>query len=143
MDGLSGAANIIGIAVPALYATRLLLDDINNVVKAPETITSLRQDLESVEKALAALNALPITEFELLGQEVFDETKPMFDLCTKACDKFRVDLHRWTKHSEDGKLSWLDRVNVGFFKQKRIKSLIGQLQNCKLTVNMVITVAIL
>jgi hypothetical protein len=40
-------------------------------------------------------------------------------------------------------MSWRDRANVGFFKQQRIKSLSDQLQNCKMTVNAVVSIATL
>ncbi|KAF2174723.1 hypothetical protein K469DRAFT_613557, partial [Zopfia rhizophila CBS 207.26] len=50
-------------------------------------------------------------------------------------------LQRWTRHSEDGKLAWQDRANIGFFKQGEIKTMSEQLQNCKVTINSVVSIA--
>ena len=41
MDGVSAAASIVGLLVPAAHAGRILLDDINKVLGAPEAITSI------------------------------------------------------------------------------------------------------
>ncbi len=38
---------------------------------------------------------------------------------------------------DNGKLSWLEKVKVGFFKQKRISALSAQLQNWKITIDQV------
>jgi Fungal N-terminal domain of STAND proteins len=134
-DPLSAAASIVGLTVPALHGVRLLLDDIQNIVDAPKAVASLKEDLLSVDMAIEALKALQSSEWELLGQDVTKESKFAVSTCTLACDRFRNDLQRWTKHSEDGKMSWQDRANVGFFRQHKIKSLSEQLQNCKITVN--------
>lgn len=142
-EPLSTAATVVGIAVPALHGTRLLLDDIQKIVDAPKAVATLKEDLRSVDMALEALKAVHRSEWESLGQEVVGESKFAITTCTKACDTFRNDLQRWTRHSDDGKLSWRDRANVGFFKQERIKSLSEQLQNCKITVNTTVSVATL
>jgi hypothetical protein len=142
-DPLSAAASIIGIVVPALHATRLLFDDIQNIAEAPKAVASLEEDLRSVQLALQALKAVDSPDWEQLGQEVVDESKFTITTCTSACDQFKNDLRHWTKHSDNGKLSWRDRANVGFFKQQRIKSLSGKLQACKMTINTTVNIATL
>jgi hypothetical protein len=143
MDGVSAAASIVALLVPAAHAARTLLDDINKVLGAPEAITSIAQDIESLKKALAALDTVPPADLDLLGPEVVTEIKSALNLCNQACLKFIADLRRWTKHLDDGKLSWLEKVKVGFFKQKRINALSAQLQNWKITIDQVVSVAIL
>ena len=142
-DPLSTAASVVGIAVPALHGARLLLDDIQNIVDAPKAVATLKEDLRAVDIVLEELKAVHSSEWESLGQEVVDGSKFAINTCAKACDIFRNDLQRWTRHSEDGKLAWRDRANVGFFKQQRIKSLCEQLQNCKITVGTTVSVATL
>ena len=142
-DPLSTAANVVGVTVPALYCARLLLDDIQNIVDAPKAVATLKEDLRAVDMALEALKAVHNSELESLGQKVVEESKFAISTCAKACDTFRNDLQHWTRHSEDGKLAWRDRANVGFFKQQRIKSLCQQLQNCKITVGTTVSVATL
>jgi hypothetical protein len=142
-DPLSVAAGIVGVTVPALHGTRLLLDDIQGIIDAPKAVESLKADLLSVDMALKSLQSVNDLEWKSLGGTVANESKVAISACTRACDMFRVDLQRWTRRSEEGKLSWQDRANVGFFKQRRIKSTSEQLQSCKLTINSVIGVATL
>ncbi|KIM96939.1 hypothetical protein OIDMADRAFT_58488 [Oidiodendron maius Zn] len=131
MDGVSAAASIAGLVVTAAHATRILLNDINSILEALETITLIRQDLESLKNALAALDTVPPVDLDLLGPEVVIEIKSALNLCNYAC------------HLDDGKLLWLEKVKVGFFKQKRIDALSAQLQNWKLTIDQVVNMATL
>jgi hypothetical protein len=142
-EPLSVAASIVGVTVPALHGTRLLLDDLQGIIDAPKTVESLKEDLRSVDLALKSLQAVHDSEWKSLGETVADESKVAINSCTRACNTFRADLQRWTRHSEEGKLSWKDRANVGFFKQRQIKSTSEQLQTCKLTINLVVGIATL
>jgi hypothetical protein len=143
MDGVSAAASIVGLVVPAAHAARILLDNINSILGAPETIILIRQDLESLKKVLADLDTVPPVDLDLLGPEVVIKIKSALNLCNQACVKFSADLRRWTRHLDDGKLSWLEKVKVGFFKQKRINALSAQLQNWKLIIGQVVNMATL
>jgi hypothetical protein len=142
-EPLSVAASIVGVTVPALHGTRLLLDDLQGIIDAPKSVESLKEDLRSVDLALKSLQAVHDSEWKSLGGTVSDESKVVISSCTRACDTFRADLQHWTRHSEEGKLSWQDRANVGFFKQRQIKSTSEQLQACKLTINSVVGIATL
>lgn len=140
-DPLSITAGVVGIIVPALHGTRLLLEDLQQLKDAPKTVKRLMEDVRSVDTSLKFLQSMEEREWESLG--VAEESKTVISSCTQACDVFRTDLQRWTKHSEDGKLAWQDRTNVGFFKQGQIKAMSEQLQNCKLTINSVVGIATL
>ena len=142
-DPLSVAASIAGVAVPALHGTRLLFDDLQGIIDAPKSVEGLKEDLRSVDMALQSLQAINDSEWKSLGGTVANESKVAISTCTRACDMFRADLQHWTRHSEEGKLSWQDRANVGFFKQRQIKSTSEQLQTCKLTINSVVSIATL
>ena len=135
-DPLSIAAGVIGITSTALHGIRLLLDDLQNLKDAPKTVKRLLEDLRSVETALTALKALDNREWENLGEIIAEGSKTTISTCTKACEQFRIDLERWTKHSQDGRLGELwDRANMGFFKNSQIKAVLEQLQNCKNSIN--------
>ena len=82
-------------------------------------------------------------DWKLLGQSVADQSKATISSCTQACNLFRADLQKWTRHSEDGKLTWVDRANVGFFKKDQAKAISDQLQSCKLAINLIVGVATL
>lgn len=142
-DPLSISAGVVGIIVPALHGSRLLLDDLQCIIDAPKALETLKTDLSSVEMALTSLRAVNDAEWELLGDPVVKQSKAAIHTCTKACDLFRTDLQRWTKHSDEGKLSWQDRANVGFLKQRRIKAISGQLQTFQIGINSVVGIATL
>lgn len=128
---LGAAAGGIGIAAIALHGTRLLLRDIENIGEAPKAIAGLKDDIRETEMAIKGLEAVKTSDLESLG--VAEQSFSAIETCSKACDTFRNDLQRWTKHSEDGRLSRRDRFNVGFFQDQKIKSLSKQLLNCKIT----------
>lgn len=140
-DPLSIAASVVGVTVPALHGTRLLLNDLQNLRDAPKTVKRLTEDVVSVETALKWLQDLDEREWISLGQNVAEESKNTISSCTQACDLFRTDLQRWTRHSEDRKLVWQDRANVGFFKQGQMKAMSEQLQNCKCSINGIVSIA--
>jgi hypothetical protein len=143
MDPLSITAAVVGIAAPTAHCVRLLIEDIQKIVDAPETLNSLREDLLSVEQALASLQTVSDAQWKSLGETVVNQLKATTTVCGKSCDRFRADLSRWTRHSEDGKLSLRDRAMVGFFKQGCVKSMSEQLQHCKITLTSVVCIATL
>ncbi|OAG04888.1 uncharacterized protein CC84DRAFT_1093548 [Paraphaeosphaeria sporulosa] len=142
-DPLSITAGAVGITVPALHGIRLLMEDLQQLKDAPKTIKRLVEDVRSVDTALSLLQGVEDREWTLLGAIIAKESEKTISSCKQACDLFRTNLQRWTKNSEDGKLGWKDRTNVGFFKQGPIKAMSEQLQNCKLTINSVVSIATL
>lgn len=143
MDPLSVTATVVGIAAPTAHGIRLLIEDIRKIVDAPETLNSLSKDLLSVDQALASLQAVSDAQWKSLGEAVVNQSKATTTACGESCDRFRADLSRWTRHSEDGKLSLRDRAMVGFFKQGCVKSMSEQLQHCKITLTLVVSTATL
>lgn len=142
-DPLSITASVVGLTVPALHGTRLLLDDLQQLKDAPKTVKRLVEDVRSVDTALELVKGVEDREWESLGAGVAEQSKTTITSCTQACNLFRADLQRWTRHSDDGKLAWQDRASVGFFKQGQIKAMSEQLSNCKLTINSVVSIATL
>ncbi|KAF1969171.1 hypothetical protein BU23DRAFT_513492 [Bimuria novae-zelandiae CBS 107.79] len=142
-DPFGITAGVVGVTVPALNATRRLLVDLQNIKDAPDTVQRLRDDVRSVDMALTSLGAVKDQDWEPLGASVAEEAKTTISIYTSACEQFSTDLQRWTRHSGNGKLAWQDRANVGFFKQGEIKAMSEQLQNCKVTINSVVSMATL
>ena len=142
-DPLSITASVVGVVVPALHVTRLLLEDLQQLKDAPKTVKRLGEDVQSVDTALKLLKGIEEREWGLLGEDVAKQSKTTISSSTQACNLFRVDLQKWTRHSEDGKLVWLDRANVGFFKKDQVKAMSEQLQSCKLAINLIVGVATL
>jgi hypothetical protein len=143
MDPFSVTAGVVGIAAPAVHCIHMLLRDLQKIIDAPETLKSLKEDLLSVDQALTSLQAISDLQWKSLGETVVIQSKAATTTCKESCDRFRTALSRWTRHSEDGKLSLRDRAMVGFFKQGYVKSMSEQLQQCKLTLTSVVCIAIL
>lgn len=142
-DPLSIAAGVVGVVIPALHATRLLLDDIQKISEAPSTIESLGQDVGFVEATLKSLETVSEPQWTALGATVFEQSKNAIACCTKSCTEFRTDLQRWTRHSDEGNISRRDRASLGLFRQNQIKAMSEQLQKYRTTLNLVISTAIL
>ncbi|KAH0545322.1 hypothetical protein FGG08_000621 [Glutinoglossum americanum] len=114
-DPLSVAASIISITVPALYDTRLLV-----IIDAPQAIQSLKDDVASAEMALQSLQAIKDPEWEVLGQTVAGQSKAASKNCARVCGVFRDNLQSWTRHSQEGKMSWQDRAKTISIKEAEI-----------------------
>jgi hypothetical protein len=142
-DPLSVAASVVGVVATALHGTRLLLNDLEELKDASKTVKRLEEDVHSVDAALKLIQGVDDKDWHNLGVSVAEHSKKTIDSCAQACDLFRTEIQRWTRHSEDGKLAWRDRATVGFFKQGQIKALSEQLQNCKLSINSVVSIAAL
>lgn len=131
-DPLSIAMGVVGIVVPALHGTRLLVNDVKQIINAPEAIQALQEDLDSTVLALESLKVIPEPEWQSLGLTLAEQSNDAVRTCGSACDGFRNDLHRWTRRSRGGDLSWRDRANIGFFKEKQIRAMSEHLRSCKL-----------
>jgi hypothetical protein len=76
-----------------------------------------------------------------LGESIVAQSKSAIASCERSCVKLRDALHRWTRHSDDdsGTLAFLDRANVGFFKQSQLKTMTAAVEKCKTTLALVVT----
>jgi hypothetical protein len=142
-DPLSVTASVAGLVGLALQGTRRLIDDVNNVRDAPKSLEDLHTELASIGASLKSLEAVDESQLRLLGEHVYDQSTMAIARFTSACDGFRGDLQRWTKRSRDGKLSWRDKINIGFFKEQRIAAMARQLQSCKLSLSSIVGTATL
>ena len=110
---------------------------------APKTIKRLTYEVHLIHTILELLQGVEDGDWKSLGQNVAEQSKATISSCTQACNLFRADLQKWTRHSEDGKLTGLDRANVGFFKKDQAKAMSEQLQSCKLAIDLIVGVATL
>lgn len=142
-DPLSVTAGVAGLVTFALQGVRLLVNDINNIREAPKSLERLQVDLTSVGSSLACLEDIDELQLKLLGDHVYNQSTAAIERCKSTCFEFHNDLQSWTKRSRDGKLSWRDKTNIGIFKEQQIEVMSRQLQNCKLTLNLVAVTATL
>ncbi|KAF2790575.1 hypothetical protein K505DRAFT_311178 [Melanomma pulvis-pyrius CBS 109.77] len=142
-DPLSIAASVVGITVPALHGIQLLLEDLEQFRNASKTVKRLLEDVQSVDTSLKLLQRVEEREWDLLGASIAEQSKTTISSCAQACNLFRTNLQRWTRHSEDGRLAWQDRTSVGFFKKGQVRAMSEQLQYCKLSISSVVSIATL
>ena len=142
-DPLSVSAGIVGIVGAALHGVRLLLNDLDKIKNAPEAVERLREDVDSISASLGLLKDVDESVWTSLGTAVADHSKATLENCETACDTIRGDLQRWTKRSKGGNLSWVDRVNVGFFRDHQLKAYSGRLHTYRLTFNSIVGTATL
>ncbi|KAK3376528.1 hypothetical protein B0T24DRAFT_511583, partial [Lasiosphaeria ovina] len=140
-DPFSITAGVVGILGPTLHCVRLLVKDLQNIVDAPDAVTVLTNDLQSVGLALASVQAVTDSQWKSLGEAVTVQSRATITSCRTSCERFKTSLDRWTRHSTDGTLSWRDRATLGVFKQGHIKSMSEQLQNCNITLTSVASIA--
>ncbi|KAM7209900.1 hypothetical protein V8F06_014717 [Rhypophila decipiens] len=133
----------MGIVAPTLHCVRLLIKDLQNIADAPDAVKALTKDLQSVGLALASVQAVTDSQWKSLGEAVTAQSKVAITSCRTSCERFKTTLDRWTRHSEDGTLSWRDRATLGVFRQGHIKSMSEQLQNCNITLTSVASIATL
>src|SRR2546421_8581266 len=97
-DPLSITTSAVGVITPALHGTRLLLEDLQQLKDAPKTIKRLTDDVHSVHAALGLLKSVEDRDWMSLGKGVAEQSEATISSCTQACNLFRVDLQKWTRH---------------------------------------------
>jgi len=137
------AAGIVDIVVPALHGARLLLGDLEKITNVPDAIAKLRKDVASISASWVLLKDIEEPVWLSLGTAVADHSKATLESCEAACDVIRSDLQRWTKHSKGATLSWLDCVQVGFFRDHQLKAHAAHLHAYRLTFNSIVETAAL
>lgn len=143
MDPLSVLASTLGIASAAVQSVNTLIHDINAIKDAPDLIADLRDELTAVKAVLMAINnAQEGSQLENLSPDSKKALQLAVTNCEKACDKFRLKLDRWTRHSDD-KIHWWDRVRIGLFAEGTIEALSDQLDRYKSTMNTAVSTATL
>jgi hypothetical protein len=140
-DPLSVVASVVGITTAALQTVQFLSQTIDNIKDVPDTIKSVRADLQAVEPVLCNLHtALQRDDKQIV---LSDQIQPAVENCNRACTAFQSVLDRWMRHSTADKIFWMDRWNVGLFGQDRIKTFKGQLNDCKGTLSVALSTATL
>ena len=143
MDPFSLTVGAVGLLVPALHATRILLNDISEWKKAPRSVKDLKGEIDLVEAAVESLKGIEDADWNLMSPGVKDQTESIVKTTTKSCELFTADLKHWTRHSQNGELKWRDKATIGFFKRNQVVSMTKQLENCKLSIIGTVSIATL
>ncbi|KAF8850695.1 hypothetical protein BDZ45DRAFT_731398 [Acephala macrosclerotiorum] len=130
MEGVAAASAVIGIVVAALHGARVLYEDFEKVVHVDKTLLPIRNDLKALVDVLSSLSVFvndentPQVALLVLKQNSVELAS---DNCQKVCTAFQAKLDEWTKHSNDGKISWRDKIKPGFFGEAEIHEFRTQL----------------
>jgi hypothetical protein len=143
MDPLSITASTLGITQFAISSIVQLNDFINNLAEAKEVVQDIVSNLEAVQRPLAALEELTISDPATYTAAKVDLEKTgvveAVNNCGQACSNFTDNLKRWTKHSGGTKLSFRDRFAVGVWNKEKIRTFRMQVQSCQATVHFAVT----
>ncbi|KUJ10179.1 uncharacterized protein LY89DRAFT_656845 [Mollisia scopiformis] len=145
MDPLSITASAIGITQFAISSIVKLHDIINDLAEAKEVARDIASNLEGVQRPLAALEELTISDRTIYITTKADLEKTgvveAVNNCGQACADFADNLKRWTKHSTGTttKISLRDRFLVGVWNKEKIRTFRMQVQSCQAIVQFAIT----
>ncbi|KAL8290754.1 hypothetical protein RB597_008823 [Gaeumannomyces tritici] len=144
MDPFSITAGVVGIVGPTLHCVKLLVDDIQKIIGAPDTLKALTEDLEFLRLTLVSVKDITTPQWKSLGEPVVKQSEAAIASCKDSCDTFQASLKHWTRHSkDDGTLSWRDRTALGLYRDGHVKSMSGQLKSCCSALSCVSNVATL
>ncbi|EUC39744.1 hypothetical protein COCMIDRAFT_31172 [Bipolaris oryzae ATCC 44560] len=133
MDPLSITASAIGITAFATSSIVQLRNIIDGLSEAQDVVADVASSLANIERPLAALERLSISDESTSVAAKEDLRKAgvaeAVNECGNICNKFSKNLSKWTKHSSSTKLSLRDRLSVGVWNREKIRTLNTQLQS--------------
>jgi len=142
MDPFSITVGALGITEFALSSIGQLHSLINSLTEAKEVVQGIALNLEAIQRPLAALERLHISDQATHDKAKEDLKKTgvidAVNKCGEACADFSKNLKQWTKHSSSTKLSLRDRLSVGVWNKERIRTFRTQVQTCQATVQFAI-----
>jgi hypothetical protein len=142
MDPLSIIASTLGITQFAISSIVQLNDFIDNLAEAKEVAQDIASNLEGVQRPLAALEELHISDPATFATAKIDLEKTgvveAVNNCGQACASFTEKLKQWTKHSSGTRFSLRDRFSVGIWNKEKIRTFQIQVQSCQATVQFAI-----
>ncbi|KAF1816371.1 hypothetical protein P152DRAFT_428389 [Eremomyces bilateralis CBS 781.70] len=143
MDPLSITASTLGITTFAISSIVQLHNFIDNLAEAKDVVQDIASNLEGVQRPLAALEDLIISDAAMYTAAKVDLEKTgvveAVNNCGQACAKFTDNLKRWTKHSGGTQLSLRDRLSVGVWNREKFRTFRMQVQSCQTTVHFAVT----
>ncbi|KAF2272441.1 uncharacterized protein EI97DRAFT_504224 [Westerdykella ornata] len=143
MDPFSIAAGAIGITGVATTSIAQLHTLIDGLSEAPDVVADVASSLANIERPLAALEQLRISDEATSIAAKEDLRKAgvaeAVNKCGDVCNEFSKSLQKWTRRSSTTKLSLRDRLSVGMWNREKFRTLRRQLQWCEATVHFAVT----
>jgi hypothetical protein len=143
MDPFSITAGAIGITGFAMTSIVQLHSLIGGLSEAQDLVTDIASSLGNIQRPLAALKQLSISDESTSIAAKEDLRKAgvaeAVNKCGNVCNEFSKNLTKWMQHSSTAKLSLRDRLSVGVWNREKIRTLKMQLQSCEATVQFAVT----
>jgi hypothetical protein len=119
-----GALDITDFAASSIVQLR---NTINGIAEAKDMVQDIASTSEGIERPLAALEQLSISD-EATSIAAKEDLKKAgvaeaVNRCGDACAKFIQNRQKWTKHSNTAQLSLRDRFSVGVWNKEKICTL--------------------
>jgi hypothetical protein len=142
MDPFTITVGALGITEFAISSIDKLRDFVSSLAEAKEVVQDIASNLEAVQRPLAALEELKISDSATYAAAKDDLEKTgvaeAVNKCGQACADFTKKLEQWTKHSSSTKLSLRDRLSVGVWNKEKIGTFRMQVQSCQAIVQFAI-----
>jgi hypothetical protein len=138
MDPFSITVGAVGITEFTISRIGQLCEFIDGLVEAKEVMRDIASNLEGIQRPLAALGELSISD-EATSTAAKEDLKKIgvaeaVNKCGDACDEFTKNLKKWTNHSTTTRLALRDRFSVGIWNKEKIRTFRTQVQSCEATV---------
>ncbi|KAK7936084.1 hypothetical protein PG985_001579 [Apiospora marii] len=135
---MADPVSISGLILAVLHSVGTISSLIGDIRNVPYQVRFLRSDLEALKPALDQLSEI----IDRPGQNEIsleNNLSPALQQCQEASILFQESLSHWTKRLVDGKLAWIDRVNIATRHQGQIDAFQKQLAACKQSLILSIT----
>lgn len=136
MDPFSVSIAAIGITGTAVNSISSLRDTIAGLKDAQKDVDDIRVQLDNIRSPLETLQSLVSDtdeEMSLVSKQVFAKTRTAdaVNECGKACETFQKKLLKWTKHSDNDKLSLRDQISVALWNRERVRTFRTRVETCQ------------
>lgn len=143
MESLSITPSDVSITATATASIAQLHNLINEIPEAQELITSLTSTLHYLERPLAPLDQIMIsneatlitTKENIKNAGVAED----FNQCGIACDEILDDLKKWKENDSTEKLSYKDWLSFNQANKEKLRTFSKQLELCETIMKLVIT----
>jgi hypothetical protein len=144
-DPLSVTASVVALAGTAYSSSKALYELISTIRDAPKVFQDLNQYVAALSQILRALK----TNLDGRGARLSEsqsvclhEAMPALEGCDRACKDFKTKMERLTIHSQNGRRSIRDGINL-HFQNKGIADFQTRLVSWKESLALALDVALL
>lgn len=141
-DTLSLPASVLSIVSTTIQSVQTLAKTMDDIEDVPIDLKSIRLNLDAVQSVLQQLRDA-INSNPHANSFSSDRLAPALRNCDRACTVFRQTLDNWIRYSNDKGGAVIDGRKRGILSLGRTQALSAQLDDCKATLMVVLSTAVL